>query len=358
LPTMKQMRLDFATFEGGDPVECVDYQAALAKLQQVGNVADYKAQFTKLSCRAPGFSPGALVACFIGGLKEDIRVDVRALNPKTLLEAYELAKIYEEKYIGHKHPFRLVAAKSTPSISRPTSNTPFTPRSSTRTPLVVNNNGLGHKRLTQAEYQERRAKNLCFFCEEPFKPGHNCRKGRAFLIEVSSGDESNIDTNTVDVTEELTSELTKMDEPLIQLHAVLGEHSETMQLKGEVGHKRQVHVLIDSGASHNFIHPSVLKKCKLLYGSKSPLNVKVASGAIMQTTGHLPSFQMTLQGYTFQAEFYVLPVSGCEVILGASWLRSLGDILWNFEDLTMKFDKGSTRYTLQGLLHEESHVVS
>ncbi|XP_024195932.1 uncharacterized protein LOC112199106 [Rosa chinensis] len=348
LPTMKQMHLDFTTFDGGDHVDCVDYQVTLAKLQQVGSVADYKARFTKLSCRAPRFSPGALLACFIGGLKEDIRVDVRDLNPKTLLEAYELAKIYEEKYVGHKHQFISAAAKSIPNISRPANSTSLTPKSSTRTPLVVNKNELGHNKLTQAENQERRAKNICFFCEEPFKPSHNCRKGRAFLIEVCSGDEVNKDNNAIDVTDELVSDLNKLDEPLIQLHAMLGEHSETMQLKGEIGHKRQVHVLIDSRASHYFIHPSVLKKGKLLYGSKSPLNVKVASGAIMQTMGHLPSFQMTLQGYTFQAEFYVLPVSSCEVTLGASWLQSLGDILWNFEDLTMKFDKGALVILYEG----------
>lgn len=47
----------------------IDYQAALAKLSQVGSVADYKAQFTKLSCRAPGFSQEVLLACFVGGVE-------------------------------------------------------------------------------------------------------------------------------------------------------------------------------------------------------------------------------------------------------------------------------------------------
>lgn len=133
LPTMRQMKLNFQVFEGGDPVEWLnkadqyfelyqvpkekkvviasmhlsgkaadiwymfkhefphtwqgladltmrefgsfnrsDYQAALAKMTQVGSVEDYKTQFTKLSRRASGFSPELLLSCFVGGLKDDI----------------------------------------------------------------------------------------------------------------------------------------------------------------------------------------------------------------------------------------------------------------------------------------------
>lgn len=163
LPTMRQMKLDFQVFESGDPVEWLnkadqyfelyqvleekkvaiasmhlsgkaadiwymfkhefpstwqglanlmmrefgsfnrsDYQAALAKMTQVGSVEEYKTQFTKLSRRAPGFSPELLLSCFVGGLKDDIRTDVKAQKPKTLYEACELAKVYEERCDRYK----------------------------------------------------------------------------------------------------------------------------------------------------------------------------------------------------------------------------------------------------------------
>lgn len=155
LPTMKQMRLDFSIFGGGDPVEwlnkaeqyfllyqipdCkkvsigsmhlidaaadvwhlfqdeypgtwagfselimkefggntkIDYQAALTKMYQSGSIHDYKTQFNKLSRRASGFSRDVLLACFVSGLKEEIQLDVRAHKPATLLQAYELARIF------------------------------------------------------------------------------------------------------------------------------------------------------------------------------------------------------------------------------------------------------------------------
>lgn len=151
-----------------------------------------------------------------------------------------------------------------------------------------------------------------------------------------------------------------LDEPLIQLYVLAGKVThDTMQLEGVLGrNKKQVHVLIDSGTTHNFIHPSVIKHAEALFGKGKSLQVLVASGAILYTTRFISSLEMCLQGYTFTYEFYVLPISGCEVILGAPWLRSLGDILWNFDALTMKFHKNGFYHMLQGLQAEESLMVS
>lgn len=160
LPTMKHMKLDFSVFSGGDPVEWLnkadqyfelyqipderklsnatmhlagkasdqwymfkhefpnswhglsyllmrefagfnraDYQASLAKMSQTGSVEQYMEQFTRLSRRAPGFSQELLLSCFVGGLKDDIRIDVKSQKPRTLYEACELTKVFEERYV-------------------------------------------------------------------------------------------------------------------------------------------------------------------------------------------------------------------------------------------------------------------
>lgn len=57
----------------------------LIKMHHTGSVEDYKTQFTKLSRSVTGFSADLLLACFIGGLKDDIRMDVKAQRPRTRL---------------------------------------------------------------------------------------------------------------------------------------------------------------------------------------------------------------------------------------------------------------------------------
>lgn len=175
-----------------------DYQAVLGRMTQVGNVENYMEQFTKLSRRVPGFSQQALLSFFIGGLRSDIRANVKALKPKSLYEACELAKIFEEKEVNQRTAHRTgqqtrVTSSHTSSFNRPPSGgTMLQHRPQTtavRTNVVQNTNGSagntgGSRRLTHAEYQERRARNQCLFCDEIFRPGHNCRSGQGQLMVI------------------------------------------------------------------------------------------------------------------------------------------------------------------------------
>lgn len=424
LPTMRQMKLDFQIFEGGDPVEWLnkadqyfelyqvpeekklaiasmhlsgkaadiwymfkhefpytwqgladlllrefgsfnksDYQAALAKMTQVGSVDDYKMQFTKLSRRASGFSPELLLSCFIGGLKDDIRTDVKAQKPKTLYEACELAKVYEERYDRYKAASRnQYHLRNGISTSRNTTPTPVQRNfpSASGAPnrqASSSSSGPGNKKLTQLEYHERRARNQCFFCDETYKPGHNCRRPHALLIEAcTEGDLPVPDEIFAPATEEVPP-VDNGEEPLIQLNVISDDKwPETMQLKGKCGTKR-VHVLIDSGATHNFIHPSLLRGLTVESTGQKALSVRVASGAILKTQGTVVT-ALQLQDYEFEGEFHVLPVPGCEVLLGASWLKQLGDITWNFELMRMKFIVQGKGYCLQGLVSPATQLVS
>lgn len=147
------------------------------------------------------------------------------------------------------------------------------------------------------------------------------------------------------------------EDPLIQLNVISdGKWPETMQLKGKCGSK-SVHVLVDSGASHNFIHPALLPSLKSKIQTMDPLSVRVASGAILKTQGTLVT-SVQLQGYEFVGEFHVLLVPGCEVLLGAAWLKQLGDITWNFELMRMRFNLCGREYCLQGLVSPITKLVS
>ncbi|KAH7550551.1 hypothetical protein JRO89_XS13G0214900 [Xanthoceras sorbifolium] len=56
----------------------------------------------------------------------------------------------------------------------------------------------------------------------------------------------------------------------------------------------------------------------------------------------LPKMEISLKAFTGLSpqntmHFYLLPVSGCDIVFGAEWLQSLGVILWDFSKLTMQF---------------------
>ena len=60
------------------------------------------------------------------------------------------------------------------------------------------------------------------------------------------------------------------------------------------------------------------------------LEVKVADGTIIKTLDSYLGVTITIQGYRFVIDFNVLHLVGCEVVLGTQWLRTLGEISWDF----------------------------
>lgn len=192
-----------------------------------------------------------------------------------------------------------------------------------------------------------------------YKPGHSCRRPQALLIEActeAEGEQSNPDEITASEVEEVPP-IESGEEPLIQLNVISNEKwLETMQLKGRCGTK-SVHVLVDSRATHNFTHPALLCGLEVSKKTSVSLSVKVASGAILKTQGTIET-AIHLQGYEFVGDFHVLPVPGCEVLLGAAWLKQLGDITWNFELMRMKFNLCGREYCLQGLVPPTPKMVS
>jgi len=73
-----------------DPME------TLSKLKQEGTLEDYKDQFDTLALKVHGLPDGHKLSCFLGGLRDDIRVRVRMFNPKSLIDAYSLARMQDE----------------------------------------------------------------------------------------------------------------------------------------------------------------------------------------------------------------------------------------------------------------------
>lgn len=58
------------------------------------------------------------------------------------------------------------------------------------------------------------------------------------------------------------------------------------------------------------------------------------------------------------SDFIVLPIKGCDMVLGVQWLHSLGPIVWNFASLTMQFGYIGKSCTLQGIMPGSLHVYS
>ncbi|GKA46856.1 putative reverse transcriptase domain-containing protein [Tanacetum coccineum] len=94
------------------------------------------------------------------------------------------------------------------------------------------------RRLSQKEMEEKKAKNLCFYCDQRYVPSYKC-----------TGQDETSQPNQI-----------LAEGPQISLHALNGiQGNQTLRVVGMVG-KIPVHILIDTGSTHNFIDVNVATK--------------------------------------------------------------------------------------------------
>ena len=109
----------------------------------------------------------------------------------------------------------------------------------------------------------------------------------------------------------------------------------TIKLWGKIG-KEQVMVLIDCGASHNFISATFVKQQELDMNATSIYTVEVGDGRKLDCEGICSELTLEMQGLKIQQDFYVFDLGGVDVVLGMEWLASLGEVRANFRELTLK----------------------
>ena len=91
--------------------------------------------------------------------------------------------------------------------------------------------------------------------------------------------------------------------------------------------KRRLHILRDSGNTHNFLDLSVAKGLGYKLKAITPLEVTVANGQIIICAFVYKHFTWHIQNNTFSTDLLVMQLGGCEMVLGVQWLATLGDIV-------------------------------
>ncbi|PNX88023.1 hypothetical protein L195_g044123, partial [Trifolium pratense] len=244
-------------------------RATLFKLNQTGTVAEYYLKFTTLANRVYGLSNDALIDCFVSGLHDEIRRDVLIHTPSSLVKAFSLAKIYEEKYTSTTNQKKLNTTNY--STNKPSYKSEIQTRDSapilqtppTR-PMSQFQKNPNIKRLSPAERQVRRDKGLCYWCDEKFSFTHKCPNRQLMLVQVDDDEEDKLFdemTQSPDIT--TNSLTTNSPEHHLSLNAMKGNSNMgVLRFAGSIEHIN-VQILIDGGSSDNFLQPRIAKFLRL-----------------------------------------------------------------------------------------------
>nr|GEX60049.1 retrotransposon protein, putative, unclassified [Tanacetum cinerariifolium] len=161
---------------------------------------DYRLRKLKIplmDAQLPGLQEEVLKGIFIKGLKPELRTAVRTQQPAGLGRTMELALVIDENRLGgvvetHKVEISKPTTRFTGGIAR-ISNALTGDGSKDK---VVGARKLPFKRMSKADYVDKKEKGLCFRCDGQFGPDHRCPKNslRVMLIsEDGDGEEEEED---------------------------------------------------------------------------------------------------------------------------------------------------------------------
>ncbi|GJW80097.1 putative nucleotidyltransferase, ribonuclease H [Tanacetum coccineum] len=155
-----------------------------------------------------------------------------------------------------------------------------------------------------------------------YVPGHKCSGYVFSLVVIRPNVDEDVDLLLLEEGMSGTFHSLVDEQPLISLNALTGLNSyRTMRVAKKLG--------------------CMLRKIW-------PLDVSVANGNMMSSTYECKGFTWVFQGITYSTDVMILPLGGCDMVLGIQWLATLGDIQWNFKTLVTKFTYHGKRVTLRG----------
>lgn len=158
------------------------------RLQQVTTVEAYYDEFEKcrgqLLSKIPSLTNEYFLENFIGGLQTEIKGMIRLLEPSSLEQALKLARFYEHTVVPSSKKYYSGGDSNKSGFSK--QNQSKTPTGTTQAgvagklamltaekPMEITN--ATPRPLTYAQREERRKKGLCFYCDENFIKGHECK---------------------------------------------------------------------------------------------------------------------------------------------------------------------------------------
>ena len=119
-----------------------------------------------------------------------------------------------------------------------------------------------------------------------------------------------------------------------------------MKLVGEIRGKEVV-ILIEIGATHNFLHTKIVEEQQITVEEGMQLGVTIGNGAKCRGRGVCRKVELKLKGLTIVTDFLAIELGNVDVVLGMQWLGTIETMKINWPSLIMKFWVGTRQVTLK-----------
>ena len=330
-------------------------------------ISDYREIVLKLK----GIDEFQILRGFMRGLHPDYEAYVEPKQPKDLAEALKFAQIYDDisrrskgtfGKAKEKEPFALKkrkffkAEKGGSETSESFRGQGGRWKKKPRPGKQKSQSKVGKK----DQYEKARKENLCFNC---FEPGHakaDCPKLKAGRSSSDAKKDAKpsrqvhtvqrLPLNAREFSEVVVSHMSDTHECCVtqaMWQPSVGPH-DLVRLYGKIGGRR-VSIMIDDGATHNFLNYALVKRLKLPQSnSDHEYVVHLANGQDSHVWDTIvKGVKLKMQDYEASLDFQVMHLARADIYLGREWLYNLGPSLSrSYQDNSLEFTHEGQRVRL------------
>ncbi|MCH79346.1 RNA-directed DNA polymerase (Reverse transcriptase), partial [Trifolium medium] len=332
-----------------------DVYEQLTELRQKGTVDEYITDFEYLTAQIPKLHEKQFLGYFLHGLKEEIRGKVRSL---TVVGDLSRSKVLQVARTVERETKRDYGPGYNKSHKPGHGSNRVGPNGSNKNDWVFVNNkesgSAGGQGLSYNELMERKQKGLCFKCGGAFHPMHQCpdRQLKVLIVDDEEAEEQGGKLLAVEVEseeEEVQGEMSMLEfQQFQQLNQQRGSRLQVIKLRGTI-HEVPVVILVDSGASHNFISQHLVHKMNWKTMEGPPMSIKLGDGSCAKTKGVCEDLEIGMEGLKIRVDVQIFDLGCVDVVLGIEWLRTLGDMIVNWQKQTMSFWFNKEWVTVKGM---------
>lgn len=328
----------------------------LLALKQTRTVVEFVEEFEKYVGALKAIDQEFARGIVMNGLKEEIQVEVKLYELKSLSDLIQKSIVIEEKNLvwtkkgtnTFTKPTTIPKASSyTKSVTVDTkpwldkkteSGTSATNLVSVQAGEMNKTRGGDFKCLFGAEMRDKREKGLYFRCDEPYHREHKCKNKQFRMIILEEDEEEDKDTefHEGETFNSLQLSFCSMD-------GLTSTNS--WKIQGVV-QNNSVLVLIDCGSSHSFISQEVVQKLRLMVEDTPSYIMELGDGHRVKCKGKCSKLSLLLQGMEIKQDFYLFTLQGVDLVLGLDWLSSLGEVKTNFGKLELTLSRDGKLITL------------
>ncbi|XP_059281037.1 uncharacterized protein LOC132034680 [Lycium ferocissimum] len=116
--------------------------------------------------------------------------------------------------------------------------------------------------------------------------------------------------------------------------------------------KKNWQSLIDSEATHSFIDMNTVKETGYCSSSCSPVRETVADGNYVMTSSQCKEFSWKMQGRPFRENLLIIPLGGCDIVLGNDWMKKHNPTKFDHERNCITIGRKNNKLVLHGISEE------